>query len=29
MNKYGMQLWDRILKALEDEEPFTHKEIHF
>ena len=29
MNKYGMQLWDRILNVLEDEEPFTHKEIHF
>ncbi len=28
MNKYGMQLWDRILTVLEDEDPFTHKEIH-
>lgn len=28
MNKYGMQLWKRILRVLEDEDPFTHKQIH-
>lgn len=28
MNKYGPDIWDQFLELLEDEEPFTHKEIY-
>jgi len=28
MNKYGTDLWDRVLEELEDEVPFYHLELH-
>lgn len=28
MNKYGTDLWDRVLDELEDEEPFNHLKLH-
>ncbi len=28
MNKYGMRIWDKLMEALEHEEPFTHKRIY-
>lgn len=28
MNKYGMQVWDKVLDLIEKEEPFTHKRIY-
>ena len=28
MNKYGLDLWDRLLAELEDEEPFNHLKLH-
>lgn len=28
MNKYGLGIWDKLLNALENEEPFTHKRIY-
>jgi bacillithiol biosynthesis cysteine-adding enzyme BshC len=28
MNKYGLDLWDKVLDELENEEPFSHLKLH-
>jgi uncharacterized protein YllA (UPF0747 family) len=28
MNKYGTDIWDRVIDELSDEEPFNHLTLH-